>query len=521
MVLPLRGSQQRAFLRLVEQAWALQQLLGGHAHAENPLTSKAWKDLQLGPVFEVDIHMCSVGLKCPRTKRPVLKPTRIVTTDSDLAVCLAPCRCPGHNGHQHLEGSWKGVSLTKWAEVYPDRLCRRIALHWASRDHLVETQLDIVLNTEDEADSERESEEGEAAPDEGAQEPPPRGRSYAAIVQKLHVNTGHASVPQMLRLAQRTKAPEALLDAIRKFSCPVCEELQVPPSHRVAALRHTEVPNQIVGVDVVQVELKKDTPQGIEERKFDVLTVVDYASDFCQQIVLGASVGSVSQAFHAVWCRPYGPPQTIYVDPDQRWMSNDSQQYLRHQSITLLESAAESHWQLGRVEIAQKILRGMAQRVWRTANRPATEVIEQCSSVRNEQLKRHGYSSAQWFLGREPRIPGTLADCTERDNPAVQDAVSSERDFSQKMHLRQLAAHAFIEAHARSVWSRAIKGRTRPLRGPYVVGQKVYVFRRRGRGLLSTRHGGGWARAVLLALKVSGKLAPYLELYGGDQWLHV
>ena len=481
-VLTMRG-RQRVFLRLVEQAWALQQMLGGHAHAENPMTSEAWQELVLGPVFEADFHMCAVGLRCPKTKGPVLKPTRILTSDSKLAAELSQYRCPGHKGHQHLEGSWRGISLTKWAEVYPSKLCRRIALSWASRDDYVDPSVDIFLNTEDEADSERESEADEPAAGAEEGDPQPGGRSYTALVQKLHVNTGHASVPQMLRLAQRAKAPEALVSAIRKFTCPVCDELQVPPSHRVAALRHTEVPNQIVGVDVVQVELKKDTSQGLEETKYDVLTVVDYASDFCQQVVLG------SQAFHAVWCRPYGPPQTVYVDPDQRWMSNDFQQYLRHNSMTLLESAAESHWQLGRVEIAQKILRGMAQRVWRTASRPAPEIIEQCASVRNEQLKRHGYSSAQWFLGREPRVPGSLADCVERDNPAVQDAVASERDFSQKMHVRQLAAHAFIEAHARSVWSQAIKGRPRPLRGPYVVGQKVYVFRRRGRGLLSTRHG--------------------------------
>ena len=131
----------------------------------------------------------------------------------------------------------------------------------------------------------------------------------------------------------------------------------------------------------------------------------------------------------------------------------------------------------------------MAQRVWKTSSRPAEEVVEGCCGVRNEQLKRHGFSSAQWFLGREPRVPGSLADITEQNNPAVQDAVMSERDFAQKMQIRQQAAEAFIEAHAHATWTRAIKGRSRPLRGPYVVGQAVYVFRKQGRGQLATRHG--------------------------------
>ena len=100
-----------------------------------------------------------------------------------------------------------------------------------------------------------------------------------------------------------------------------------------------------------------------------MLTVVDYASDFAQQIVLPPGPGVVSRAFHALWCRPYGPPRIVYVDPDQRWMSGEFQQYLRTNSITLLDCAAESHWQLGRVEIAQRVLRNMAQRVWKTSSR--------------------------------------------------------------------------------------------------------------------------------------------------------
>ena len=90
----------------------------------------------------------------------------------------------------------------------------------------------------------------------------------------------------------------------------------------------------------------------------------------------------------------------------------------------------------------------MAQRIYKTSDRPATEIIEGCSAVRNEQLKRHGFSSAQWFLGREPRVPGSLADFAEQRNPAAQDAVLGEQDFGRKMQLRQQAAEAFLEAHA-------------------------------------------------------------------------
>ncbi|CAE7253172.1 RE1 [Symbiodinium sp. CCMP2592] len=303
----------------------------------------------------------------------------------------------------------------------------------ASRDEEVVPSHDIFMQTDDEADSERESdEEGDREERPALQEA--NKRSYAAMIQKLHVNTGHASVPQMLRLAQRAKAPAGLIAEIRKFKCPICEELQV--------------------------ELKRDGPAGVVEQKYNVLTAVDYATDFAQQIVLPSGPGVVSRAFHALWCRPYGPPKIVYVDPDQRWMSGEFQGFLRNNSITLLDSATESHWQLGRVEIAQRVLRNMAQRVWKTAERPAEEVIE-----------------------------SSLADLTEQRNLAAQSAVLSETDFAQKMQVRHQAAEAFLESHAHDTWARAIRGRNRPIRGPYTVGQSVYVFRKQGKGQFSTRHG--------------------------------
>ena len=57
------------------------------------------------------------------------------------------------------------------------------------------------------------------------------------------------------------------------------------------------------------------------------------------------------------------------------------------------------------------------------------------------------------------------------------------------MHLREDAARAFQESHAKDVWRRAISGRNRPLRGPYLPGQLMYLFRRKGKGQLTTRNG--------------------------------
>ena len=129
----------------------------------------------------------------------------------------------------------------------------------------------------------------------------------------------------------------------------------------------------------------------------------------------------MSKAFHDVWVRPYGVPKIVYMDPDHRNIGQDFQQYLAHHNIQLLHAAAGSHWQLGRVEISNRVLRNMAQRVWRTTQgRSPEEVIEMCGSVRNHYLRKCGFSPSQWFLDRDPRHAVSLADIGEQNNPETQ-----------------------------------------------------------------------------------------------------
>ena len=113
-----------------------------------------------------------------------------------------------------------------------------------------------------------------------------------------------------------------------------------------------------------------------------------------------------------MWCRPCGPPRVVHVDPDQRWLSEDFQAFLRANSITLLSCATESNWQLGRVEIAQRILRMMAQRTWRTSSRPAKEVIETCAS--HAYIESHAHEAWRRAVHCRHRPPGALPGRPER-----------------------------------------------------------------------------------------------------------
>jgi len=259
---------------------------------------------------------------------------------------------------------------------------------------------------------------------------------------------------------------------------------------------HAEQPNHVVGVDYVQVELTRDEENadpsgqrgaGMEEIKFNVLTCVDFGTDFATQIIAPTKGKDIlSNEFHQAWTRPYGAPKVVFMDPQQVNLSKDFQDYLSHHGIQLLHCAADSHWQLGRLEIANRVLRDMARRAWRTTTRPPEEVIETCASVRNQFLRKSGFSPAQWFLGQDPKHAGWLIDVDAQHDAAVQSQILADPNFQAKMSLREEAARAFHEAHAKDVWRRAIAARNRPLRGPYQSGQLVYIFRRKGKGQLTS-----------------------------------
>ena len=490
----------RRYLHNVSEAWHLQCLLGGQAHAENPLSFLAWAELSLENALEVRIDQCALGLRSPKTDQPVLKPTRIVTSMSDLASGLLKFRCDGRHEHAHLEGKFKGYNLTSWAETYPKKFCR-IMVGLMSQQAPVSKHKhveDILAEEHDELEELDQPQEQVGQDSEGAVAVPGDDlemKRARALVHKVHINTGHSSPELMTRLALRCQSSQAIRRAIKEFRCSVCDELKPPPSRRKATIAHTESPNEVVGVDYVQVELTREDQRGQNRTVIcNVLTCVDLATDFCQQIVVQPGPHGLSKAFHQVWSRPFGVPKTVYMDPDHRTISHDFQRYMVRHNIQLLHAAAEAHWQLGKVEVANRVLRSMAQHVWRSGvDASPEEVIETCAGIRNEQLRKHGFSPVQWFLGREPRHTGSLADVEEQLNPATQSQILDDPTFAAKVRLRDQAAKAFLDEHAKDTWRRAVAGRNRPMRGPFVQGQLVYMFRRQGkgtaRGMLVTRQG--------------------------------
>ena len=120
-----------------------------------------------------------------------------------------------------------------------------------------------------------------------------------------------------------------------------------------------------------------------------------------------------------------------------------------------------------------------------------------------------------------PAMPHLLQILDEQNNPVTQSQVMADPKYAAQVMLREQACQAFLEEHAQEAWRRAIAGRNRPMCGPYVPGQLVYMFRRRGRGQLSTstRHGVwlGPGRIVASESSTNGVIPRLIS--GFIQWL--
>ncbi|CAE7766960.1 GIP [Symbiodinium sp. CCMP2592] len=111
-----------------------------HAHAQNPQTSVAWLDKRFGelkvPHGFVTFDGCALGLRHPRSNRPIRKTTTLFTTARALAEHISQFRCSCDCQHDRAVGSFRGRSVTTWSEEYSKGLAE--ALIQGMRPGLVE-----------------------------------------------------------------------------------------------------------------------------------------------------------------------------------------------------------------------------------------------------------------------------------------------------------------------------------------------------------------------------------------------
>ena len=494
---------------------------GGDFLFEHPLGSRVWQFPEVRSLVRKyglhKVHMCAYGLCCKLSDLPIRKSTGLLCSNPDIVKALK--LCPGCPKHQPLEGA----NRTQTAAAYTPEFVRILWRHVGpkcSESLVVEGEtLDFgalqceclaASSSKNPASSARSdaeappepveardantAPEGSGDPDKSPEQVAREGQVDRAL-KKLHSNLGHPSNKELVRLLKHSNASQMAIDRAQNFQCPVCANQQRPAVALPANASACHEFNEQVGLDVKYVDGWK---QG---QKVPCVNIVDFATSLQVMIPLTKTETgeSLVAALRDRWVAWAGPPQRLILDPSQPNLSETMGTYCNSAGIDLSYTAAESSWQLGKVERHGQWFARIFQRVADEC-RPSDEAdflscVQQTQSAKNSLLTEAGASPYQLVFGRNPRVPTDLMQ-EQPHLPAIDSAMMDP--LPARTHaIRMAARKSMLECQDDRALKAALRARPRATRN-FRSGDWVYYWRTQ-KYIAGTRiEGGRWYGAALV-----------------------
>ena len=309
-------------------------------------------------------------------------------------------------------------------------------------------------------------------------------------LRRLHHNLGHPATDRLVKFLKERHADPRIVCGAADFQCDSCTESKRGFELSRPAVIHDDLGfNQVVGVDTCVWTSGTG-------HQYSFTHVIDEGTLFhVGAPVTSADTETQIKIFERIWLLWAGPPQTIYLDPAAEYRSDLWGDKMQSLDIHVKMTAGSAHWQLGRVEIHGSIIKRMldkmdAEKPIRTPGEFEASLI-QAFNAKNSLSRIKGYSPEQAVLGIARRLPGSLtSDAGTGSLSLAEDEGPASDRFRQSLERRSIARKAFIDADNSSSLRRALLRRSRPLRGPYEVGDLVLYWRRKGANLKRER--GRW-----------------------------
>jgi hypothetical protein len=126
-------------------------------------------------------------------------------------------------------------------------------------------------------------------------------------LRRMHVNLGHASVADMLRILRHHHAPENVLEKVRAFSCPLCDARKDPKIPKPSTVPTSVAPLRYVGLDV------KHLPSWKQGEKITALNIVCRSSGLQQMTPFRENENSelIRRLYRMSWTRKFGRPKWL------------------------------------------------------------------------------------------------------------------------------------------------------------------------------------------------------------------
>lgn len=435
---------------------------------EHPSRAKSWDSrrmtelAQLHGVDEAVFDMCEYGMVDRISGLPHKKETRLLGNfETDIMKGFVR-KCSGNHDHQVLEGKVKlgseWINRTRLAQEYPLDFCGKIIelaeeQYRRSREGKQSKCMETFAVDSLVGDDLKKIEDG---------------------VRKAHLNLGHPSTERFVEMLRAAGASENAIMIARKHKCSVCEAQAGPKLQKVSKMRKTYEFNVGIVCDLFELELS-------EKQKVHCLSVVCEGTNFHVVVPLwkGKTADETRKAYRKSWKNPLGSPIRLFTDGGPEFQGS-FQEGLMLDGTADERTAAFAPWQNGIAERHGQTWKSMFYKTMKGFS-PQThddfeEIMDQVTLAKNTMLNRSGFSPYQRVYGKQPRIPGMIYD--HGPNVVVNSGyLAGDPSYVKSVQIRHEARKAFCEADHEDRVRKAIEHRSRPERGPFYAGCKVFVWR--------------------------------------------
>ena len=435
--------------------------------------------------YMIDVSACAVGMRDPESKLLYGKKWRFITGSRMIALALEKLHCDGRHVHQPVEGSSGGMMRTIRTQVYPQKLLKTILGAFAVSESVA---CDCLAISQATIQGTEKTLKGE------------NRRKVELAIKKLHVNLGHASRDDMMRILKHHQASAEVLELVKGFECSICQARVAPKAVKDSAPPRDMAPLRYIGLDVKQL------PSWKKGEKIKALNIVCRMSGLQQMYPFREHESSeVIARLYRLWTRAYGRPRYVKFNAGRCNLGQNFLDVLERDRTTALDVPGEAHEQMGDVESQGRHFEETFQRVidemcpdnfteW-------SECVDVTCEARNSLMRRAGYSPYQLVFGREPEFPGDdLA--AEQPDPISNSAILEDAIAEYQHRARSVARQELLKQLDHRAARIALNARPRPHR-EFRVGDEVAVWRR-GKGIKKTT--ARWRGPGIVAGQASGNL---------------
>jgi hypothetical protein len=265
----------------------------------------------------------------------------------------------------------------------------------------------------------------------GASVPAPLARA----LRRTHVNLGHPSESEMLRILRASNAKEEAIAACKTLSCEWCESKKQPKAARPARVpRHPQI------LSVVQLDMKE--VRGWKPgTKVKMMGIIDEASYYHQAAqVKSTDSQEYRKVYRGIWAKPLTPPDVLKVDAEKALITGPMKAGCEREGTFPLQAAGEAHHQVSLIErhngMLSDLLDGVISDTQPQSEEEWDEALHQTLLVKNQFLHKAGVPPEMAIFGRCRWVASDLTPDPE-ENVVAATLPLTERaaDFAAKCRM--------------------------------------------------------------------------------------